>query len=192
MATTTTEQDERDRAAMAQLVAGHDAALNALMEHHGQAIYRFLYRLLANEADALDLAQETFVRVYRARHSFRPSGRFSTWLYTIATNLARNHVRWRARHATLSLDDPDKPIDLADAATGPEGTLEARERLIAVRAAVQKLPEDLREAIVLCEWEDLTMTESAEVLNTTAKAVESRLYRARKQLRESLLSWMTN
>src|SRR5258706_8689603 len=98
MATDTSELDARDREDMVRLTAGHDAALNELMARHATPVFHFLSRMLGNEDDANDLAQETFVRVFRAKASFRISERFSTWLYTIAANLARNQFRWRSRH----------------------------------------------------------------------------------------------
>src|SRR5512141_962732 len=100
----TTESDALDRTDMGRLVAGHDPALNDLMERHATPVFHFLCRMLGNEDDANDLAQETFVRVYQHRGRFRPGARFSTWLYTIAANLARNHRRWHARHPNISLD----------------------------------------------------------------------------------------
>jgi len=191
-----TEQDERDCADMAQLVAGRDASLNALMDRHAEAVFRFLVRMLGNEDDARDLAQEAFVRVYRSRESYRPDKKFSTWLFTIAANLARNHLRWRARHPAVSLDAPGGDggpglgDDLVAYTDTPERDLENRERVAAVRDAVRRLPEDLRAALVLCEWEELSMAEAAKVLQTTPKAVDSRLYRARKQLRKNLARWI--
>jgi len=83
--------DARDRADMERLAAGQDAALNDLMERHATRLFHFLCRMVGNEDDANDLAQETFVRVFRARASFRTGEKFSTWLFTIAANLARNH-----------------------------------------------------------------------------------------------------
>ena len=96
--------DARDRADMERLAAGQDAALNDLMERHATPVFHFLCRMVGNKDDANDLAQETFVRVFRARASFRPSEKFSTWLFTIAANLARNHFRWRSRHPNVALE----------------------------------------------------------------------------------------
>jgi len=185
-----------DRADMERLMAGEDAALNDLMERHATPIFRFLCRMVGNEDDANDLAQETFARVFRARANFRLGDKFSTWLYTIAANLARNHFRWRARHPNISLetgaDDPEQSLEnILPATDAPpnEQTL-AAERAAVVRAEVSRLPEDLREATVLCEWEECTVAEAAAILETTPKAVESRLYRARKVLRERLQGWL--
>ena len=185
-----------DRTDMERLMAGQDAALNDLMERHATPVFHFLCRMVGNEDDANDLAQETFARVFRARASFRLSEKFSTWLYTIAANLARNHFRWRARHPNVSLsagtEDPEQTLEnvLPCEGAAPNEQIAAGERAAAVRKEVSRLAEDLREAIVLCEWEECTVAEAAAILETTPKAVESRLYRARKQLRERLQGWL--
>jgi len=196
MGTDTTETDARDRADMKRLVAGHDAALNDLMERHAVPVFHFLCRMLNNEDDANDLAQEAFVRVFRARESFRSTEKFSTWLYTIAANLARNHLRWRARHPTVpfetATDSAAQPLTsvLPSDAPGPDERALAAERALAVRDAVARLPDDMREAIVLCEWQERGVAEAAAILGATPKAVESRLYRARQILRERLKKWL--
>lgn len=196
MATNTTEADALDRADMERLQRGHEAALNDIMERHATGVFHFLCRMLANEDDANDLSQETFVRVFRSKDSFQLNHRFTTWLFTIAANLARNHIRWRTRHPNVSLQsEPDSDqTTLEDtlASNVPHAgdqTL-AAERAAAVRRAVNQLPEDMREAIVLCEWEELSVAEAATVAGTTPKAIESRLYRARQILRAELRSWL--
>jgi RNA polymerase sigma-70 factor (ECF subfamily) len=178
------------------LIAGHDVALNDLMERHAKPVFHFLCRMLGNEDDANDLAQETFVRVFKSRGSFRAEQRFSTWLFTIAANLARNHFRWRTRHPNISLDAENAETEqtlggtLPSNSPAPNEAAIAAERAKAVRLAVGKLPEDLRAAIVLCELEERSIAEAATILESTPKAVESRLYRARQILRARLKSWL--
>lgn len=197
------EGDIRDRADMVRLVSGEDAALEALMERHGIRVFNFLNRLLGDAADAEDLTQETFARLYRARGRFNRRQRLSAWLYTIAANLARNRFRWRARHPEVSLDDrmgegvAGSRAGLAGAggiggpgSVTPAADLLAAERRAAVRAAVAALPEALREVVVLCEWEEMSAADAAAVLGITGRAVESKLYRARQQLRELLRDWL--
>ena len=188
--------DARDRADMENLQAGHDAALNELMARHATPVFHFLCRMVGNEDDANDLAQETFVRVFKSCKSFRAEQKFSTWLFTIAANLAKNHFRWRSRHPNLSLDAENPETEQSLASTlpadhpAPNDQALAVERAQAVRLAVAKLPDDLREAIVLCEWEERSVAEAATILAATPKAVESRLYRARGILRERLKTWL--
>ena len=189
----TESTDALDRQDMARLASGHDTALNDLMTRHAQRLFHYLIRQLRDESDAEDLAQETFVRVFQHRQKFNPTHRFSTWLYTIATNLVRDRQRWRTRHPQVSLDAENESTggDLKDklSATGatPEEKLIGGERAAAVRAAIAKLPEDLRTVILLFEYEEQSQQEIAAVLNCTPKAVEMRLYRARQELRERLV-----
>jgi RNA polymerase sigma-70 factor (ECF subfamily) len=181
---------------MARLAAGHDGALNDLMERHAAAVLHFLCRMLGSEDDANALAQETFVRVYRRRAGFKPDARFSTWLFTIAANLARNRIRWRARHPNISLDAEPAATEqrlrdtLPAPGDAPCANLESRERAAAVRAAVAKLPDAMRETLVLVEWEEKSVAETATILGVPARTVESRLYRARTILRERLARWL--
>jgi RNA polymerase sigma-70 factor (ECF subfamily) len=185
-----------DRADMQRLAGGHDAALNDLMARHARPVFQFLCRMLGNEDDANDLAQETFVRVHQHRASFRPGAKFTTWLYTIAANLARNHHRWVSRHPSISLDAESETTGqsigdvLPSTEPSPAGAAMAAERAAAVRAAVEQLPADLREVIILCEWQDLSAAEAAASLDTTPKAIDNRLYRARNLLRDRLKKWL--
>jgi RNA polymerase sigma-70 factor, ECF subfamily len=177
---------------MARLTGGHDAALNDLMARHAEKLFRYLLRSLQDESDAADLAQETFVRVYQHRGAFDPQRKFSTWLYTIASNLVRNRYRWRARHPQVSLDAENSETgtefgaNLADHTSTPSESLQATESAAALRKAIAELPEDFRLPLLLAEYEDKSHAEIAEILNCTSKAVENRIYRARKQLRAAL------
>ncbi|MRR38860.1 sigma-70 family RNA polymerase sigma factor [bacterium] len=177
---------------MARLVAGEDAALNRLMERHGARVFGFLLRSLQSEEDADDLAQECFVRVYQNRERFDPRQKFTTWLYAIAANLVRDRFRWRARHAETSLesepgdDSPGWKDSLPHPGQGPDELLQRQERAALVRAAVSRLPGELREALILSVYEGLPHAEVGAVLSCTAKAVETRLYRARNLLRDQL------
>ena len=186
------DDDQRDRADMLRLASGQDAALNELMEHHGPRLYGYLLRSLQNEDDAADLAQETFVRVYQNRTKFDPALKFSTWLYAIASNLVRTQFRHRSRHPELAMDaeNPQTGAHFRDALPldqpTPSESLQNTETADTVRKAVADLPEELRTPLILSEYEDLSHAEIGTVLNCSAKAVETRLYRARKQLREEL------
>ena len=192
-------EEEQDRHDMAELVAGRDTALNRLMDRHGPALYRYLIRVLGREAEAADVAQETFVRVYQHRARFDPEAKFTTWLYAIATNLARNRLRTWRRHPELSMDSEGDDGEgaglaavLADGGAAPDQAAQARERAKAVRQAVAQLPEHLRVPLVLAEYEGRSQVEIGRILGCTAKAVEMRLYRARQELRKTLRPWLAS
>ncbi|HZL44334.1 MAG TPA: sigma-70 family RNA polymerase sigma factor [Verrucomicrobiae bacterium] len=187
----TTTSDAQDLADMARLCAGHESALNGLMERHAGRLSAYLVRVLQDEAEASDLAQESFVRVYLHRDRFKPAARFSTWIYAIATNLARDRLRRISRHPHVSMESPQPDAAglnqvLAIDEPNPHESLVFAERAAAVRNAVAELPEDLRVPLILSEYEDQSNAEIAAVLDCSAKAVEMRLYRARQQLRTKL------
>ncbi len=189
------EELDEDRADMLRLKDGDDLALNELMTRWQTPLAAFIQRYTGNAEDALDLAQETFVRVYESRHRYKPKAKFSTWMFTIASNLCRNHARWRARHPTVALDNFTTNEHSSIGATlpapgdSPSESAERKDVADAVSKAVQNLPHDLRTAILLFEYQDQGYQEIATALDCTAKAVETRLYRARKLLGEKLTSW---
>jgi RNA polymerase sigma-70 factor (ECF subfamily) len=182
-----------DEALMQRLAAGEEAALAALMARWELPLKRFLYRLLLDAHEAADLAQETCVKLYQRRETYRAGARFAPWILTIAANLARNRRRWWRRHPAVSLAKlaPDASEgtggwEPADPAAGPSERAQRREAAAAVRAAVAALPHELREIVVLAEYEERPQAEIAEILGCTTKAVEMRLYRARERLRRAL------
>jgi RNA polymerase sigma-70 factor (ECF subfamily) len=171
---------------MQALQRGVDSALDRLMTRWQVPLRGFLYRHTQNEADALDLAQETFVRVYRNRDRFRLDSKFSTWLFAIALNLARDSARQRRRRPTQSLDDTPEPVDPRESFISAD----EQERATAVRAAIAGLPDDLRAAVILFEYEDKSHGEIASIVGASAKAVETRLYRARQLLKKALARYL--
>jgi RNA polymerase sigma-70 factor (ECF subfamily) len=191
----TTFPEDADSSAMRRLREGEDLALNEIMERWQRRVTSYLLRFTGNETVAIDLAQETFVRVYQSRERYRPAAKFSTWLFAIASNLAREHFRWLRRHPTASLneaDEAERPLSERVAANGlnPSEAAEKGEQRRAVREAVMSLPNDLREAVVLFEYEDMSHEQISEITGCSRKAVETRLYRARGILREQLKRWL--
>ena len=177
---------------MTRLAQGHDTALNELMERHAQKLFHYLIRSLQDQDDAADLAQETFARVYHSRAKFNASQKFTTWLYTIASNLVRDRYRWRLRHPQVSLDAPNQETEtsLLDAlrteGPAPDEQMQTDERAATVRKAVAALPEELRQPLILAVYQGFSQAEIARILNCSVKAVETRIYRARQQLRTGL------
>ncbi|HWX23069.1 MAG TPA: sigma-70 family RNA polymerase sigma factor [Candidatus Binatia bacterium] len=186
---TADEQDARD---MAWLAGGHGAALNDLMARHAEKLFHYLVRCLQNEDDAADLAQEAFVRVYQNRAKFDSGQKFSTWLYAIASNLVKDRYRWRSRHPQVSLEAENEQTEgsLADNLPAfdpaPDAQAETEERAGLVRKAVAALPDELRQPLILAVYQEMSQAEIAVLFKCSVKAVETRIYRARQQLRVSL------
>jgi RNA polymerase sigma-70 factor (ECF subfamily) len=184
--------DEQDAEDMARLAGGHDAALNDLMDRHTERLFHFLVRSLQNETDAADLAQETFVKIFQSRVKFDPQQKFSTWLFTIASNLVRDRYRWRSRYQQVSLDAENDQTEssLKDTLTAveplPDQRMQTEERADEVRKAVAALPVELKQPLILAVYQDLPQAEIATILKCSVKAVETRIYRARQQLRAAL------
>jgi RNA polymerase sigma-70 factor (ECF subfamily) len=184
--------DPEDRLEMTRLAAGEETALDRLMDRHARRLYHYLLRLLQNESEAEELAQETFVRVFRNARSFKPDRSFAVWLYTIATNLVRDRVRRQTRRpqvsfeAQVSADGATLRDVLPGQGPSPADHAASRERVQAVRDAIANLPEELRLPLILSEFDDLSHAEIAAITGGTPKAVEMRLYRARQSLRQSL------
>jgi RNA polymerase sigma-70 factor (ECF subfamily) len=185
--------DPPDEVLMLRLRQGDESALSELMVRWELPLKRFLYRLLLDTHEAAELAQESFVRLYFQRDKFREGAAFAPWMLTIAANLARNRRRWWRRHPTTSIDAANEETgraewEPADPSASPSDQVLAAERAAAVRSAVAALPHELREVVVLAEFEHKPQAEIAAVLGCTAKAVEMRLYRAREHLRRTLRS----
>ncbi len=179
-----------DEELMRRLQGGDDAALAPLMQHWEAPVKRFIFRLIGNTADAEDLAQEVFVRIYTKRASYRAGAKFSTWCFSIAANQAKNRLRWWRRRPMLSLnawtDAGGETADESRAGRPPSGEAVRHEQIAAVQTAVAALPLDLRTALVLFEYEGQSMEDIAQALGCTPKAVENRLYRARQNLKRVL------
>jgi len=181
----TDPRDQRAASLMMALSEGRDDALNGIMADWSGSILAYLTKLTGSAATGEDLAQETFVRVYRHKLDYRPHRKFSTWLYAIATNLARNHHRWKQRHPEDSVE-PENLSGLTGASTtdDPQESASRGETMRALEQAIQKLPDAPREALLLSVSQGLSHHQIAHIQNTTEKAVELRIYRARRILRE--------
>jgi RNA polymerase sigma-70 factor (ECF subfamily) len=182
-----------DAAVMLRVAAGDETAFNFLIVKHHRPVIHFLYRMTRNQAVAEELAQEVFLRVYRARDSYRAEAKFSTWLYRIATNLAVNHAR-DTKHErtaqTVYLDAPDEETgttpDVADDEPSAEQRLMTNERMAAIRKHVMALPERQRTAVLMHKYQGMDYRQIGEVLKLSESATKSLLFRAYQTLRETL------
>jgi RNA polymerase sigma-70 factor (ECF subfamily) len=171
------------------LQQGNDGALDTLMERHSGGLFRFIYRYVLNEEDARDLLQETFVRAYFKKSQFQPRARISTWLYRIALNLCRDHARSRVTKESKLTESFAMPReDIVSNTATPSDLASTEEEISLLERAIQRLPDDLRTALIMVALEEKPQEECAQVLGISRKAVETRVYRARQLLRQRLSS----
>jgi RNA polymerase sigma-70 factor (ECF subfamily) len=173
-------------------------AFEELVGHYQQRLVAVLNHLVGDMEEAEDLAQEAFLRVYRARKKYRAKCKFSTWLFTIANNLALNTLRARQRRPVVPLNTRDsgplgpRPAEqiLKDSGNQPVRRVQQQELEAIVRQALEGLNERQRLAVLLNKFEDMNYAEIAEVMGLTTKAVKSLLCRARNNLREALQAYI--
>ncbi|MCE9530569.1 MAG: sigma-70 family RNA polymerase sigma factor [Planctomycetes bacterium] len=169
-------------------------AFSEIVENYQHRLVGVMHHLLNNTEEAEDLAQEVFLRVYRTRKKYRPKAKFSTWLFTIANNLALNALRNRQRKPAIPLNvhesgplgprPAEQMVKNRDAA--PSSCLQHAELAARIRLAMDKLNERQKMAVILNKFEDMGYADIAEVMGLTTKAVKSLLSRARARLREEL------
>jgi RNA polymerase sigma-70 factor (ECF subfamily) len=182
-----------DAEVMLRVKAGDESAFEYLVQKYRRAMVGFMYRMSHNAAAAEDLSQEVFLRVYRSRAGYEASAKFTTWLYRIATNLAVNYARDTRNERPekmASLDEPDQEtgttMDVADSSLTVEEAILRRERMAAIRAKVQALPERQRLAVLMHKYQQMDYKQIAEVLKLSESATKSLLFRAYETLREQL------
>jgi len=183
---------EIDQQLVERVQRGDKAAFDLLVVKYQRKIFRLLSRLIRDAAEVEDVAQEAFIKAYRALPGFRGESAFYTWLYRIAINTAKNHLASQGRRAPTSTE-----TDIEDAETfddgehlrdlnTPDAMLLSRQVADAVNRAIERLPEDLRTAVVLRELEGLSYEEIAETMNCPIGTVRSRIFRAREAIAEEL------
>jgi len=173
---------------------GDEVSFELLLQRYRRPLCHFLNRMVRDAAQAEDLAQEVFLRVYRARREYEPSAKFTTWLFRIATNLALNSIRdGRHRQSEVSLDAPAEgedgseiSVEVADGTPVVEEQLVERDRMAVVRKAIFALPEKQRAAVLLHKYQELDYDEIARILGCSVSALKSLLFRAYETLRVEL------
>lgn len=183
---------ETDQELMLRLKAGEDEALDELVARYRDPVVHLLFRMVHEQALAEELAQEVFLRLYRARSNYKPTARFTTWLFRIATNVGLNALRdgrmRRARETSMEavMEMGTQLAALADHAATAEQALLERERREQIRRAVEELPEKQRLAVLLHKYQELDYAEIAEILECSESALKSLLFRAYETLRVRL------
>ncbi len=194
------DSDAHDKALMVRIAGGDEGALRELIEKHQGAVYGTIAKMLGDPVEAQDLAQQVFVRVYRAAGSYRAMAQFKTWMFTIVRNLVFNEHRRRSRAILIPLHPPENEssraggspsLDLPDHATKTPGeSVLQQEMLRAIDRAIRALPEQQRLAIVLRRYDDFSYEQIAEILKTSVPATKSLLFRARETLRVALQDYL--
>jgi RNA polymerase sigma-70 factor (ECF subfamily) len=191
------DQADADAALMLRVKRGDRAAFASLVEKYRQPLFNFIFRTLRDEIEAEDVAQNTFLQVWKSRARYQRTAKFSTWLFTIARNLCLNEIRRRSRHPAESLEEPhaehedqpqrqyeDKKITLPTE-TALHGELAGK-----IEEALAELPENQRTAILLCRQDELSYEEIAEVLDCSLSATKSLIHRGRETLKEKLKPYL--
>ena len=179
---------------MLDVKAGDELSFELLLRKYRTPLVNFIYRMVRDTAAAEDLAQEVFLRVYRARKDYAPTAKFTTWMFRIATNLALNSVRDnRYRQMEISVDQPSETaegeqpaLEVPDRKPGVEQQLITRDRAALIWRAIHALPEKQRAAVLLHKYHGLDYDEIARILQCSESALKSLLFRAYETLRVAL------
>jgi RNA polymerase sigma-70 factor, ECF subfamily len=180
-----------DSGVVTAFLGGEERAFQELVERYQTRLLNFVYRTIGDREKAEDLVQEVFIRVYRHLHRFDRSKKFSTWIYTIASNLAKNELRNRSRNPLVlfqtirkNWQDEDRPLQFEDANSRPDDLYRKRHLRELVEQSVEQLPEHHRTVFVLRELEGKSYEEIAEITDCNLGTVKSRLNRARNSFAE--------
>ncbi len=173
---------------------GDESGLVELMARHKEALFRFIYRYVRNESDAAELTELTFYRVYQKADRFRPKAKVGTWIFSIAGNLCRDFLRRNNKRKNDLLlsshigSDENSTLEaiISSEAPAPSEQTESNEALRRLELLIHELPYKLKAPFILCVLEGHSYSYCAEVLKTNHKAIENRIYRARKLLKERL------
>jgi len=183
----------QDTTLMLQTKAGDQTAFKELVEKHKLSVLNLCLRFTGNKSDAEDLSQDVFIRIYQAAPRYEAKAAFTTWMYRIAVNLCLNFQRRKKLLTFFSIDSNNtseknhqKKIPDIISPERPDTDFEKNERAQFIQLAIQSLPENQRTVVILYRYQNLSYQEIAETLETSISAVESRLFRAKKNLKKKL------
>jgi RNA polymerase sigma-70 factor (ECF subfamily) len=187
--------NDTDTVIIKKFIDGSEVAFDELVKKHSNKAYQVAYGLLGNNHDAEEVVQDAFIKVFKNLKKFRGDSKFTTWLYRIVTNLARNKYHWhRRRGADVNVSISDSmpgeinsvDMDIPDSKNEPLKILEYAEVEENLKIALNKIPEKLREVIILRHFEEMSYSDIASILNCELGTVKSRLARARDALKKEL------
>jgi RNA polymerase sigma-70 factor (ECF subfamily) len=191
------DQADPDAVLMLRVKRGDRAAFAALVEKYRQPLFNFVFRTLRDETETEDVAQNTFLQVWKSRARYRRTAKFSTWLFTIARNLCLNEIRRRSRHPAESLeethaehdDQPSRQYEDKKVFLPTENVLHS-ELARKIEEVLDELPENQRTAILLCRQDEVSYEEIAEILGCSLSATKSVIHRGRETLKEKLKPYL--
>jgi RNA polymerase sigma-70 factor (ECF subfamily) len=185
--------NEPEAKIMKAVAAGDLAAFRTIVERHHKPLISFIARFTGDRDSAEDIAQEVFLRVFKAARDYKPQAKFKTWLFTIATNLCLNEIRHSKSIPKIvdlsGLHEQEYPV-IAPDAFSPQKAAENAELSTAVRKAIRNLPENQRIAILLRQNNDFSYNEISKIMRISTSAVESLIQRARQSLKKSLFPYL--
>ena len=185
----TKELEPSDEELIERFQKGDREAFEKIVERYKDQLLNFAYRFLGSRQEAEDVVQDTFLRVYRNRKAYRRVARFSTWIYTIAGNLAKTELRKRKRRKLFSISDlgfEEKDYEISDLSHNPEDDVEGTLKEEIIQSEIEKLPPKFREVIILRDVQGLSYEEIALILKIPIGTVKSRVNRARLRLQKRL------
>ncbi|MCK4892732.1 MAG: sigma-70 family RNA polymerase sigma factor [Calditrichia bacterium] len=190
---TKTKDDGKTNVSDEQLIAkfqlGDLQAYDILVRRYKDQLLNFVYRFVGNRSDAEDIVQETFLRVYKNKHMYKEIAKFSTWVYTIAGNLAKTELRRRKRHKIFSVSNfvnEERDYDIPDREHSPEKKVDSAIQEEIIQKAIEKLPAKFKEVIILRDIQGFAYEEISQILNIPLGTVKSRVNRGRLKLQEDL------
>jgi RNA polymerase sigma factor CnrH len=180
--------DIENKALIKRAAAGDDQAFTALMRAFKSPLYRFAFRHMGDADDAEDIVQDTFIAMHRNLVRFNPKYKASTWVFQIAMNKCRDLGRKRKTRSFMRRMTPLMETKLSNMETSenPETVIDDKRKLEAVNQAISFLPETLKAPLILCTVENMSQKQAAEILKISPKAVETRIYRARQNLAQTV------
>jgi len=182
------QEAPEDTCLVEEALGGNPASFQLLVERYEQRIFNLIRHYTRNPVEIEDLAQETFLKVYRRLASFQRQSSFYTWLYRIAVNTILDSLKRRGRSPVQSVEDLEAvPLPSSSSSPSPSATLEREELARITHEVLEELPEIFRTVLVLREYEDMAYQDIADLLGISIGTVESRLFRARARFKERLL-----
>ena len=184
-----TRRSPTDEELIARFQEGDVYAFEQIVHRYKEPLVNFVYHFLGNRIDAEDVIQETFLRVFKNKHLYQSIAKFSTWIYTIAGNLAKTELRRRRRRRVLSLSrmgSDDRDYDIPDVFSSPDRVVDGGMKEKMIRQAIAELPPKFREVVVLRDIQEFSYEEISQILKIPIGTVKSRVNRGRLRLQKRL------